>query len=98
MTDIKSRLRDPMQNERDWHDLDALMSEAAAYIERLEAALEPFADVADFMDSETEGFASYDKLSLIVRDDEGDEVASFMDFEVSDFYRARNTLKGGDDE
>lgn len=61
-------------------------------LERAEKALKPFAEIADLMDLETTGFAPCDALSLICRDDEGEEVAHFMEFEVADFYRARSTL------
>ena len=65
-------------------------------VEALRKALEPFADIADFMDSETEGFAPSDTLSLICRGDDGDESAKFADFEIKDFYDARAALAKAD--
>lgn len=50
-----------------------------ALVEEAKAALWPFADVADFMDSETEGFGVEDNLSLVVQSNE------FPDFQVRDF-------------
>lgn len=67
-------------------------------LERAEKALEPFADIANFMDSETTGFAMSDELSLICRGDDGAESGLFKDFKVGDFYKARAALSGGTHE
>ena len=104
MTDIKSRLRDPdfagpMQHLRDWQEIDALMSEAAADIERLEAALEPFVKAFEsrrdahskrYRDRDL-GYANFDKMP-----DAWPMEA--ITFKMGAFRRARNTLKGGEDD
>ncbi len=67
--------------------------ELEAENERLRKVLRSFSDVADFMDSETEGFVMSDKLSLIYKNEDGDEVAHITDFDLCAFYDARAALK-----
>lgn len=67
--------------------LDALKEEN----ERTKRALTAFADVADFMDAETEGFAMTDTLNLVIQNEE------FPDYLVNTFclqrfYDARAAL------
>lgn len=55
-------------------------------------ALRPLAAVADFMDLETEGFDMTDKLSLVYKNEEGEETTHIQDFELRVFYAARAAL------
>lgn len=60
-----------------------------AKIAVMKQALIPFADVADFMDSETSGFSPEDKLSLDFMAD-GEEVTFVVnEFLLQQFYDAR---------
>lgn len=61
-------------------------------VERLRKALRPFADVADFMDSETDGFDMSDKLALVYKNEDDEEVAHITDFELRTFYEASAAL------
>lgn len=56
------------------------------------AALEPFADVADFMDSETEGFSMDDELWLGIRNDEFPP-CHIKSFALQLFYTARDAFR-----
>jgi len=47
---------------------DADRDRLAKRVEELEAALEPFADIADLVDSETEGFSDTDEFNLMYFD------------------------------
>jgi len=59
-------------------------------IAALEKALAPFADVADFMDSETEGFCMEDTLQLVIIDEAGiNEPYHVNSFCLQRFYDAR---------
>jgi hypothetical protein len=55
---------------------------------RLSEALRPFADMADYLDSETEGFADTDEFDLLYEDH------LFHHFKVADFRAARAALSG----
>lgn len=55
---------------------------------RLSEALRPFADMADYLDSETEGFADTDEFDLLYEDH------LFHHFKVADFRDARAALSG----
>lgn len=57
-------------------------------IEKLEAALRPFADVADLLDAETEGISDTDELDLYLYD------YLAMRYEAGDFRSARAALNG----
>ena len=59
-------------------------------IERLRTALEPFADFADYLASETEGFADYDELRLLP--DESD--FELFRLKIEAFRNARAALSG----
>lgn len=59
-----------------------------ARIEKLEAALRPFADVADLLDAETEGISDTDELDLYLYD------YLAMRYEAADFRTARAALNG----
>lgn len=63
--------------------LDALLTEAAAEIERLRAALEPFAKVPDFWESDDQPVVTIDFGEM------GDEIFVI----ANDFRRARAALK-----
>ena len=73
----------------------ALLVEAAdrlqalsAEVERLREALEPFASIADLIESETEGFDDSDDFQLMFND-------YLMErFSVRQFKEARQALKG----
>ncbi len=55
---------------------------------RLSEALRPFADMADYLDSETEGFSETDEFDLLYEDH------LFHHFKVADFRIARAALAG----
>lgn len=65
-----------------------LMGEAADRIEKLEAALRPFADIADLLDSETEGVSDTDEMNLYLYDYLAGR------YEAGDFRTARAALNG----
>jgi hypothetical protein len=70
-------------------ELDALLERirtAEADKARLSEALRPFADMADYLDSETEGFADTDEFDLLYEDH------LFHHFKVADFRDARAAL------
>lgn len=74
------------------------ISQLQAEIARMREALEPFGDVADFMDSETSGFADSDTLHLIVKDESDDSIAAvFFAWPVRLFKDARAALGGSND-
>jgi len=58
----------------------------------LREALQPFEDLADLLESETEGFADDDKLNLVTGDGAGN--IALADVSFGDFRRAALTLKG----
>lgn len=64
-------------------DVEALIERMA----HLEEALEPFANIADLVDCETEGFADSDELGLYY------DKYLFEKFPLSTFYTARAALK-----
>ncbi|MDX0424472.1 hypothetical protein GOC88_16555 [Sinorhizobium medicae] len=62
-------------------------------LEEARRALEPFADIADFMDSETSGFSQDDTLNLEFKAD-GEEVTFVVqEFPLRKFYAARAALR-----
>ena len=61
--------------------------------DRMREALRPFADVADFMDSETEGFSMTDCLQLVVQN-EGFPTVHVESFCLQRFYTARELVAG----
>lgn len=67
------------------------LAEKDARIAELEAALRPFAGVADFMDSETEGFSMTDTLHLVSNDDQFPDTL-IETFCLQRFYTARSAL------
>lgn len=113
MSDLIERLRKhsdrPVGHWEDYANAtDSIVCEAAdalaakdAEIARLQDALRPFADVADFMDSETEGFSMTDCLQLVVQN-EGFPTVHVNSFCLQRFYTARAALtqpdaKSGED-
>jgi hypothetical protein len=60
-------------------------------IKTLEDALRPFADIADFFDSETEGFDMTDTLQLVIENDEFPKY-HVNSFALQRFYTARAAL------
>lgn len=75
----------------------ATIATLQAEVERLREALKPFADVADFMDSETSGFADSDILHLVVKDESSERIAAeFFAWPVQLFRAARAALGASD--
>lgn len=68
-----------------------LRTAAEADKARLSEALRPFADMADYLDSETEGFSETDEFDLLYEDH------LFHHFKVADFRIARAALSGSGD-
>jgi len=68
--------------------------EARAEVERKDAALAPFADMADYIDAETEGVSDADEVDVMFHD------FLFAHWPVSHFRSARAALtaKGGENE
>lgn len=65
---------------------------AEAEVERKDAALAPFADMADYIDAETEGFSDTDEVQVMFND------LLFARWPISHFRAARAVLaKGGAD-
>lgn len=60
--------------------------------ERLRALIRQFSDVADFMDLETEGFDMSDKLALVYKNEDDEEVAHITNFDLRVFYECRAAL------
>ncbi|MDX1117067.1 hypothetical protein GOL29_03325 [Sinorhizobium medicae] len=74
-------------------EIDCLRRE----LEEARKAMEPFADIADFMDSETSGFSQDDTLSLDFKAD-GEEVTFVVqEFPLRKFYAARAALRAGEE-
>lgn len=71
---------------------ETLEGRAFDYIAKLEEALEVFADFADLIDSETEGFFDADEFSLVYGGLE------LQRFKLADFRRARAVRGGGEEE
>lgn len=101
MTDLIERLRartvtgkvnfEAMGYSRD-AEPDPLTNEAADRIEELEAALEPFADIADYFDSETQGIEpDYDELVIAI-DSETSGLVSITETRLRPFLHARTAL------
>jgi hypothetical protein len=61
--------------------------------ERLRSALESFADVANLMDSEVEGFAMTDELLLHLADDDRTPSYLVAYFALQKFFDARAALE-----
>lgn len=68
-----------------------IMRDAAARIEALEAALEPFAGIAELVDLETEGLSDTDTFDLMFHDYLLDR------FTLAHFRAARRAREGGND-
>lgn len=80
----------------EWQAADTIAT-LQAEVERLREALKPFADVADFMDSETSGFADSDILHLVVKDESSERIAAeFFAWPVQLFRAARAALGASD--
>lgn len=67
--------------------LRARAEAAEARVKELEGVLTPFADIADLLDAETEGFSETDQLILMLLDYEAAR------FPVSAFYKTRSALE-----
>lgn len=72
-------------------DVEVALAAKDAEIELLRDALRPFADIADLMDSETEGFSMADCLQLVV-ENEGFPTVHINSFCLQRFYTARAAL------
>lgn len=68
--------------------LDAIHAHYADRIEKLEAALRPFAGIADLLDAETEGVSDTDEMNLYLYDYLAGR------YEAGDFRTARAALNG----
>jgi len=64
----------------------ATITVLGAKIKRLKSALEPFADIADLIECETEGFSDTDELQLTFHD------YLFQNFSVAKFKVARAAM------
>lgn len=87
--------RDRIERNRDmWR---GQVERQSAKISQMREVLRQFSGVADFMDSETDGFQPSDKLSLVFKNEDGVEVAHIQDWELRLFYLARSAVNGGSD-
>lgn len=83
----EARIRENKAEDARIHE-QMLRHAAEADKARLSHALRPFADMADYLDSETEGFADTDEFDLLYEDH------LFHHFKVADFRDARAALSG----